>query len=106
MKSYFVYIVHCSDGSYYTGITNDCVRRVYEHNNSEDKKSYTFRRRPVELVYSSEFEDVYDAISWEKIVKRWSRNKKEAMIRGEWKKLPELAKRRTAFKKKNKTMSS
>jgi len=101
MKSYFVYIVKCVDGSFYTGITNDCQRRVYEHNNSEYKKSYTFRRRPVELVYSSEFGDVHEAIAWEKIVKRWSRKKKEAMINGEWEKLPELAlnkKRRTVNK--------
>jgi len=66
MNPYFVYIVRCSDGSYYTGITNDCQRRIYEHNNSEDKKSYTYKRRPVELIYSSEFGDVNEAIAWEK----------------------------------------
>ena len=100
MKSYFVYIVRCSDGSYYTGITNDCQRRVHEHNNNEDKKAYTFKRRPVELVYSSEFGDVLEAISWEKIVKRWSRKKKEAMVKGEWEKLPELS-----LNAKNQTIS-
>ena len=100
MKSYFVYIVKCSDGSYYTGITNDCQRRVFEHNNCEEKKSYTFKRRPVELVYTSEFGDVNEAIVWEKIVKRWSREKKEAMINGEWEKLPGLSKKKKFNRKK------
>jgi len=91
MNSYFVYIVRCDDDSYYTGITNDCVRRVYEHNHSRNKYSYTYKRRPVELVYSVEFEDVNQAISWEKILKRWNRKKKEAVINDEWEKLPGLA---------------
>ncbi|MBM3228017.1 GIY-YIG nuclease family protein [Candidatus Peribacteria bacterium] len=91
MRTYDVYIVRCSDGSYYTGITNDVERRIGEHNAGVDPKSYTFRRRPVRLVYVADFWDVNQAIAWEKIVKRWSRTKKEALIRGEYERLPELA---------------
>jgi len=83
-KEYFVYIVQCSDGSFYTGITNNYRRRLYEHNSGHEYKSYTFTRRPVKLVYVAVFNDVYEAISWEKRVKRWSRRKKEALIRNDW----------------------
>jgi putative endonuclease len=93
MLRYDVYIVQCSDRSYYTGITNDIERRVGEHNAGIDPKSYTHSRRPVKLVYVSEFWDVWQALDWEKKVKRWSRAKKEALIRGEYEKLPGLSKK-------------
>lgn len=91
MKEYYVYILRCSDGSYYAGVTNDVARRIYEHNNGLDSKSYTFKRRPLECVYSAEFGDIWEAIAFEKQIKRWSRKKKEALIRGEWQCLPQLA---------------
>src|SRR3989344_2887373 len=88
---YGVYIVRCSDGSYYTGITNDVESRIAQHNAGLDPKAYTFKRRPVKLVYSSYFTEVTQAIAWEKTVKRWSRVKKEALIRGEYKMLPNFS---------------
>jgi len=94
---YYVYIVKCSDNSYYTGITNDITRRVYEHNEGKDPTSYTYSRRPLELVYTSHFTDVNEAISWEKHVKKWRRKKKEALISGQYELLPDLAKK--GFKK-------
>lgn len=97
--SYYVYIVRCSDGMYYTGITNNYERRVAEHNEGKDEKSFTFSRRPVVLVHTASFEDVFEAIAWEKTVKRWSRKKKEALIAGELERLPALAKK--DFSKKN-----
>lgn len=95
MNSYWVYMLRCDDDSYYIGITNDITHRVDEHNMSKDKHAYTFKRRPVVLVYSAEFNDVHEAIHWEKVLKRWSRKKKEAVINNEWEKLPILA--RTAM---------
>ena len=92
MIIYYVYILKCSDNSYYTGITNDLLRRVDEHNDGITPTCYTYNRRPVELVFSSEFIDVTLAISFEKQVKGWSRKKKEAIIRGDWNLLPELSK--------------
>lgn len=96
MKSYFVYILKCSDNSYYTGITRDLVKRIWEHNESFIKNSYTHSRRPVSLVYSSEFNNVYDAISAEKQIKGWRRKKKEVLINGDFDLLHELAKCRNS----------
>lgn len=91
MRSYFVYILRCSDGSYYTGITNSVERRLWEHQEGVNPSCYTFKHRPVSLVYSTDFNDVFQAIAWEKQLKRWSRQKKEAVICGEFEKLPELS---------------
>ena len=94
MKKYFVYILLCTDNSYYTGITSDIDVRLREHKEGYDPKSYTFLRRPVELVFFTEFNDVHQAIAFEKQLKGWSRKKKEAVINGEWEKLPNLSKRK------------
>lgn len=91
MHEYYVYILRCSDGSYYTGVTNDDERRLTEHGDGLDPSSYTHSRRPVKLVYLADFQDINEAISWEKKVKRWSRKKKEALIRREYETLPSLA---------------
>ncbi len=90
----YVYIVECSDGSFYTGITNNLERRIAEHNDGENPKSYTFSRRPVKLVYFEDHSDPYFAYDRERQIKGWSRKKKIAMIKGEWEKLPELSKRK------------
>lgn len=92
MKSYFVYIVKCIDDSYYTGISNNPEKRVWEHNEGLSESSYTFSRRPVQLVFTAEFNNVYDAISAEKRIKGWSRKKKEALINNDFDLLQELAK--------------
>lgn len=91
MQEYYVYIVRCSDGSYYTGVTNDPEQRIAEHNAGLSSKAYTFKRRPVELVYLTMFTEVDQAITWEKIVKRWRRAKKEALIRREFERLVDLS---------------
>ena len=84
MESFWVYIVQCRDASYYIGITNNAERRVAEHNQGIDPHCYTFTRRPVQLVYASEFYDPSQAIRFEKQIKGWSRKKKLALIRGDW----------------------
>jgi len=91
MKTYYVYILKCADKSYYTGIPNDINRRLMEHNNSLDKRSYTFSRRPVSLVYSETFQNPDEAIVWEKRIKGWNRSKKEALIRGDFEELKRLS---------------
>jgi len=91
---YSVYIVQCSDQSYYAGITNDIERRLWEHKTGYDKKSFTYKRRPVVLKYLETFEDVNQAIAWEKQIKGWSRRKKEALFVEDWCKIIELAKNR------------
>jgi putative endonuclease len=81
----------CDDGSYYIGITNDPQRRVGEHNDGSDERCYTFTRRPVQLVYSTEFYEVEDAIAYEKRLKGWSRKKKAALVRGDWNEIVRLS---------------
>ncbi len=93
--AYYVYILLCADGSYYTGMTNSLDRRIAEHNKGIDSTCYTFSRRPVELKYCMDYQYVNDAIRREKQIKRWSRKKKEALINGDFEELMRLAKRRT-----------
>jgi len=83
MRQYFGYILKCADGSYYTGITNDVDRRFQEHQSGYNPKAYTFRRRPLELVFYLDFPDPVQAIDFEKQVKGRTRKKKEAIIRGD-----------------------
>ena len=97
MKQYYVYIVKCKDNSYYIGVTNNIERRLYEHNAGLNKISYTFKRKPVELVWFETFLDINEAILIEKKIKGWSRRKKEALITENWDKLIEYSKNYTQY---------
>lgn len=92
MKYYYTYILLCSDGSYYTGVTNNIEKRLYEHENGLIPSCYTISRRPVSVVFHQAFKDVRYAIMAEKQIKGWSRKKKEALIAGDYERLKELAK--------------
>jgi putative endonuclease len=93
-----VYILRCADGSYYVGVAReDLARRVWEHQTGA-YAGYTSRRRPVELVYATEFQRFEEAIAFERQIKRWNRVKKEALIRGDYDALPELARRRESYR--------
>ena len=96
MKRYYVYILECSDKLLYTGITNNIERRVDEHNSGLNKSSFTHKRRPVTLKFHQEFNDVNQAIYFEKKVKRWSAQKKRALIEGDFDMLQILAECRNA----------
>ncbi len=91
MRKFWVYILRCGDKSYYVGVTDDLEKRIAIHKEGLDKNSYTYQRRPVELVYSEEYSSINDAISREKQLQGWSRKKKEALIRGDLEKLHILA---------------
>ena len=92
-------MLRCSNKSYYTGITNDIKRRLYEHNSGKDKFAFTYNKRPVKLVWFQEFTDVNEAINKEKKIKGWSRIKKEALIEKDWDKLVKYSKNYTEFGK-------
>ncbi len=94
MKTYYVYILECSDKSYYTGFTSNLNNRVIEHQIGKHIDSYTYSRRPVTLVFYAEFTDPNLAIDTEKQIKKWSRVKKEALINNEFDKLPNLSKKK------------
>lgn len=94
MKSSYVYILKCSDNSYYTGVTSNLNKRLIEHKSGKYPKSYTFNRRPIELVFYVEFNDINIAFEYEKKIKKWSRAKKEALIKGDFEKLSNLCKKK------------
>ena len=100
MRTYWVYILKCSDGSYYTGSTSNIEKRLSEHQHGE-VKGYTQNRRPIELVFSENFDDVYYAISAERKIKRWTRAKKEALIEGNFNLLHKLSECRNDSNSKN-----
>ena len=92
-----MYLLECSDGSYYTGSTKNLERRLAQHQAAEGA-NHTKKRLPVKLVYYEEFQRIDEAFYREKQVQKWNRKKKEALIKGEFDQLPELA---IAYRDKN-----
>ncbi len=76
-----IYIVECSDGTYYTGITTDVERRVREHNGTARAAAYTRSRRPVTLRWADGPYDRSKALRIEREIKQGGRRGKEQMIR-------------------------
>ncbi|MCK1743880.1 GIY-YIG nuclease family protein [Bradyrhizobium sp. 139] len=91
----YVYMLKCTDGSFYIGSATgeDVSRRVDEHN-AGAYPGYTFSRRPVVLVWSEYFDRITDGIAAERQLKGWSRAKKEALVRLDWKSVSQFARRR------------
>jgi putative endonuclease len=92
LKILYVYILECSDNTFYTGVTNDVGRRFIEHITGVHDNSYTFDRRPLKLVYCRQFNSPMKAIKFEKQLKRWTRAKKLALINNDLVLLHELSK--------------
>jgi len=78
-KAYTLYILKCSDDTYYTGIALDIDKRVHEHNTSDKGAKYTRYRRPVTLMYQESWHDKSTALKRERAVKRMKRSAKEAL---------------------------
>ena len=81
--SFWLYVLRCGDGSYYTGHTDDLEHRLQQHH-AGVLGGYTASRKPLSLVYSCEFVSREEALAAEQQIKGWSRKKKEAMMRGDW----------------------
>jgi predicted GIY-YIG superfamily endonuclease len=90
--SFWMYMLRCSDGSYYTGHTDNLEVRLDLHASGNIQTCYTRKRRPVTLVFSQEFATREEALVAERQIKGWSRKKKEAMIAGDWLEVSRLAK--------------
>jgi len=88
---FWIYILRCSDGSYYTGHTDNLEKRLATHQSGE-LPGYASTRLPVKLVFSQSMPTREEALSAEQQIKGWSRAKKEAMMQGDWKKVSDLAK--------------
>lgn len=82
-KHWYVYIVHCSDGSLYTGISTNLSRREYEHNNDKIRGAKSLRGKlPVRLIYSETFQNRKLAAKREREIKGWRREKKLQLLKG------------------------
>ena len=91
-EPFFVYMLLCSDASYYVGHTDDLDRRFAEHQ-AGFIRGYTYSRRPVKLAWSQEFATRLEAKEVEAWLKKWSRAKKEALVKGDYRGLHALAKK-------------
>ena len=91
--AFYVYILQCTESSYYAGHTDDIELRMAAHEMGMIK-GYTWGRRPVRLVFVQDFPSRDDAFQRERQIKGWSRAKKEALICGDWGGLIKLAKAR------------
>ncbi len=89
--AFWVYILRCADGSYYTGHTDNPEKRIAEHHSGAITSCYTYTRRPLELVFTQDFKTREEALASEQQIKGWSRKKKEAMMRGDWAEVSRLA---------------
>lgn len=96
MKKAWVYILKCSDDSYYVGYTTNLECRLNQHNSAHNPGSYTSTRRPVSLFYQHEFDTIKEAKDAERQLKGWSRAKKEALAKGDFNLLHKLAECRNA----------
>jgi len=92
---FWVYILRCADGSYYTGHTDNLEMRIGQHQAGECA-GYTVTRRPLELIWSQDFPTREEALSAERQIKGWSRKKKEAMMRSDWAEVSRLAQSKSA----------
>ncbi len=88
--AFYVYILRCADGSYYTGHTDSLESRVAAHERGEFP-GYTQARWPVQLVCAEGFYSREEALETERQIKGWRRAKKEALIKRNWEKLGKLA---------------
>ena len=96
MEYFYVYIIKCCDGSYYTDHTDNIKKRIYEHKNQK-YDNYTASWLPLKVVYVQTFSSRNDAFFAERRIKGWTRKKKEALILKKWNDLKKYAKKRFWF---------
>jgi len=92
MAKGYMYILECSDGTYYTGSTKDLKRRVKQHKEGKGA-NHTAKRLPIKLLYYEVYDRIDEAFYREKQIQGWSRKKKEALMNGASNLLPQLAKK-------------
>ena len=98
MSEWYVYILRCSDGSLYTGQTNNLESRLLAHNSGKGSK-YTASRRPVVIVYHEPAESKSAALQRELQIKSWTKAKKIALIQGDYDTLKKLSRCHSVHKK-------
>ena len=95
LMPFWTYMLHCRGGAYYTGHTDELEYRLAQHQ-AGTIKGFTSERLPVELVWSEEFPTREEALAAERQIKRWSRAKKQALIRSDWNSISALSKNKSS----------
>lgn len=90
--AFYVFILECADGSYYTNHSTNLDKSLQQINEAENSTCFTYKRLPVKLVYKDEFDSRDAALKSERRIKSWSRKKKRALIVGDWSQISSLAK--------------
>jgi predicted GIY-YIG superfamily endonuclease len=88
--AFYVYMPKCADGSIYAGHTDNLEARLAAHQTGTFR-GYTYRRRPVRLIFFQEAASRDEAFAMERRIKGWSRRKKLALARGDWDEIQRLA---------------
>jgi len=88
--AFYVYILQCADGTYYTGHTDNLDTRMAQHGIGQGC-AYTSKRRPLKLLWATDCQTRTEAFDLEKRIHGWSRVKKEALMRGDFAALPGLS---------------
>ena len=96
----FVYMLRCRDGRYYVGTTRGSLEQRVAKHNAGKFGGFTASRTPVKLVFQQEFQFITDAIAATRQIKGWTRAKKEALIAGDFERLPALARNYTQHPRK------
>ena len=94
MSSFFVYMLLCSDDSYYIGHTDNIEKRISEHEQGIYRCCYTKSRLPVKVVFVQRFTTRHEAFVAERKIKKWNRAKKKALSQLDWEKVSELSQKR------------
>lgn len=92
---FYVYILECADGTYYTGHTDNLDQRMAQHGDGMGAR-YTAKRRPLKLLWATDCQTREQAWELEKQIHGWSRVKKEALMRGDFASLPALSRSKSA----------
>lgn len=88
---FWVYMLRCCDQSFYIGHTDNLEARIAQHAQGAFISCYTYKRRPVALVFSEEVPSRIEALQMERKIKGWNRAKKTALIRGDWREISRIA---------------
>ncbi len=82
--AFYAYMLECADGTIYTGHSEDLDVRLWQHQTGYFRTCYTFRRRPVSVLWSDYFATRVEALEAERRIKGWTNAKKRALAAGDW----------------------
>lgn len=90
---FYVYILKCNDGSFYTGYTDNLAKRLVQHSQAHFKNCYTVGRLPVRLAFQGAFKTKERALIIEKQINEWSKKQKQALIDDNWSEIMRLSRK-------------